>query len=164
MNPEPNTAAHAASPLWLKIPAVLAIVFCAALGLSIWRPDKAALAARYRDVARKALEQKDYAAALVASLRLLSFGEPSRNEALLEIAMARHGLGQTSEANDILAAVAPSDKPVYAPAHLYVARALIARGGYSREAETLIVAQLRNALALEPDSAEAKELLSRYQK
>jgi len=30
--------------------------------------------------------------------------------------------------------------------------------------EDLIVAQLRNVLALEPDSAEAKELLSRYQR
>ena len=169
MKPEPNPSAAAgpqrtAPGFWLKIPAVLAIAFCVVLGLSIWRPDSAALGMRYLEVARKALDQKDYPAAIVASSRLLSFGDPFRNEALFKLALAHQGLGQTADASNVLAMVAPSDKPVYAPAHLFVARTLIARGSRSREVEDLIVAQLRNVLALEPDSAEAKELLSRYQR
>lgn len=169
MKTEPNPSAASgqkrmASLLWLKIPAVLAIVFCTVLGLSIRRPDSAALGAHYRDVAQRALDQKDYPAALVASSRLLSFGEPFRNEALFKLVLAHQGLGQTADASNVLAMVAPSDKPVYAPAHLFVARALIARGSRSSEVENTIVAQLRNVLALEPDSTEAKELLSRYQR
>jgi hypothetical protein len=169
MKPQPNPAAAEdpkcpASPAWLKIPAVLAIVFCVALGLSIWHQDPAALSLRYRDIAQKALDQKDYPTALVAALRLLSFGESFRNESLFKLALAHQGLGQTSDASNLFEMVAPLDKPVYAPAHLFVARTLIARAGQSRQTEDLIVAQLRNVLILDPDSSEAKDLLSRLNK
>lgn len=139
-------------------------MFCVVLGVLIRCQDSAALGTRYRDITLNALDQKDYHTALVASSRLLSFGAPFRNESLFKLALAHQGLGQTADASNLLEMVAPSDKPVYAPAHLYVARSLIAAGSRSRQVEDLIVAQLRNILALEPDSAEAKELLSRYQR
>lgn len=154
-----------ASLPWLPIPAILAILFCVTLGLSIRKTNEPALSMRYQGISRNAIEQKDYPTALVASLRLLSFGERFRNEALFNLALAHQGLGQTSDAANLLAMVAPDDKPVFAPAHLYVARSLIARTtAPSRETEDRIVAQLRNALILDPDSTEARALLARFPK
>ncbi|MEI6492193.1 MAG: hypothetical protein WCO94_06570 [Verrucomicrobiota bacterium] len=169
MKSQPNPAAAEEQkcpppPAWLKLPAVLAILFCVALGFSIGHQDPSALSLHYRDIAQKALDQKDYPTALVAALRLLSFGESFRNESLFKLALAHQGLGQTSDASNLFEMIAPLDKPVYAPAHLFVARSLIARASRSRQTEDLIVAQLRNVLILDPDSVEAKELLSRLKK
>ena len=148
----------------LSHPTCLAILLCLVLGFSLLRSNPADLAPRYQALAQKSLDNKDYPTALVASLRLMGFGDQYRNDALFKLAQAKIGVGQTADASNILEMVAPIDKQVYAPAHLYVARALIASAGQSRRTEEMIVAQLRNVLALQPDSVEAKDLLARFQK
>jgi len=157
MNHPPDPSAS----FWIKLPAILAIVFCLALGFSFLRWNPAAMSLRYQGIAQKALDDKDYPTAIVAANRLLGFGGALRNEALFHLALASMGLGRAAEASSIMAMVAPTDRPVFAPAHLFVARTLMARAYRSQQEEQAIAAQLRNALALQPDSVEAKELLSR---
>jgi len=159
MSSSPN---HPAS-IWIKLPAILAIAFCLALGISFLRWSPSSMALRYQAIAQKALDQKDYQTAIVAASRLLSFGGESRNEALFKLALANLGLGRTADAAGILQIIAPPDRPVFAPAHLYVARTLLSRAYLSPEMKQAIAAQLENALRLEPDSIEAKELRDRLQ-
>ena len=166
MNHPPDPSAvteskRSSASFWIKLPAILAIVFCLALGFSFLRWNPAAMSLRYQGIAQKALDEKDYPAAVVATNRLLGFGGASRNDALFKLALAYRGLGRNIEASSIMEMVAPLDRPVFAPAHLFVARSLLGRSYRSQQVEQAIAAQLRNALALQPDSAEAKELLSR---
>jgi len=107
------------------------------------------------------VEEKDYPTALVAAGRLLSLGRESRNEALFLLARANLGVGHNAEVAGILQIVAPLNRPVFAPAHLFVARSLMARPNRSIEMDRVIETQLRNTLTLQPDSAEARELLAR---
>lgn len=156
------TPAPPRSPsVWIKIPAVLAIGFCLVMGIFFlaWNPEQ--MASRYRAIAQKALEEKDHPTALVAAGRLLHFGGDFRNEALLLLAQANLGTGRNAEASGILQVLAPLNKPVFAPAHLFVARTLMARPNRSVQMDRAIEAQLRNALTLDPESSEARELLSR---
>jgi len=162
---DPSTVMESKRPapsFWIKLPAILAIAFCLALGVSLlrWNPDIMSL--RYQAIAQKALDEKDYPAAIVAANRLLGFGGASRNDGLFLLALANLGSGRTAEASSIIDMVAPLDKPVFAPAHLFVARTLMARAYRSPQVERAIEAQLRNALALQPDSVEARELLARF--
>jgi hypothetical protein len=164
MNSSPPAVTNpAASSIWIKIPAILAIAFCLALGISFLRWNPATMALRYQAIAREALDRKDYPTAIVAASRLLSFGGESRNDALFKLALANLGLGRNAETSGIMQLIAPTDRPVYAPAHLFVARTLMARAYRPRQVEQAIAAQLENALTLEPDSREAKELRDRLQ-
>jgi|GEM_PF-3879088 len=163
-SPNPTAVTESNSPatsLWIKIPAVLAAVFCLALGFSLLRWNPATMSLRYRAIAQRALDEKDYPAAIMAATRLLSFGGASQNDALFLLALADQGSGRAAEASSIMEMVAPLDKPVFAPAHLFVARSLMASAYRSPQAEQAIAAQLRNVLALQPDSVEAKEMLAR---
>lgn len=164
MNSSPPAApVTTPAPVWLKIPAILAIAFCLALGISFLRWNPASIALRYRAIAQSALDRKDYPTAIVAASRLLSLGGESRNDALFKLALANLGLGRNAETSGILQIIAPVDRPVYAPAHLFIARTLMARAYRPLQVEQAIKAQLENALRLEPDSAEAKELRDRLQ-
>ena len=87
---------------WIRVPACLGILVCLALGFSILRPNSSGLVAHYQALAQKSLDDHDYATAAVASLRLMGFGEQYRNEALLQLAQAKIGLGQRAEAANLL--------------------------------------------------------------
>ena len=164
MNASPDTSSPAVSrppSFWIKLPAILAIVFCLVLGGSFlaWNPER--VSSRYRAIAQKAVDEKDFPTALVAAGRLLSFGGESRNEALFLLVQANLGAGHNAEAAGILQMIAPLNRPVFAPAHLFVARTLMARPNRSTQMDRAIETQLGNTLTLHPDSAEAKELLAR---
>ena len=149
--------------IWIKVPACLAMLLCLAMAVSILRPNSEGLALHYQSLAQKSLDDKNYPTAIVASWRLLGFGDPYRNDALFKLAQANLGLGQVGEATNLMEMVAPQDKPVYAPAHLFVARTLMERGSQTTFIRNAIDAQLRNALTLEPDSQEAKALFTKFQ-
>lgn len=164
MNASPDASSPADSrppSVWIKLPAILATVFCLVLGTTFLTWNPASVSSRYRVIAQKAVEEKDYPTALVAAGRLLSIGGESRNEALFLLVQANLGAGHNAEAAGILQMVAPLDQPVFAPAHLFVARSLMARPNRSMQMDRAIETQLRNTLILQPDSAEARELLSR---
>ena len=166
MKPSPNptavTESKAPAPsFWIKLPAILAIAFCLALGISFLRWNPAAMSLRYQAIAQNALDEKKYPTAIVAANRLLGFGGASRNDALFLLALANQGSGRAAEASSLMEMVAPLDKPVFAPAHLFVARTLMARTYRSPQVEQAIAAQLHNVLILQPDSVEARELLDR---
>lgn len=147
---------------WRDIPALVATVACIVFGfyLKHWSP--ASVRARYSDTAREALAARDFATARVACRRLLVLGSESRMQTLFDLAMALQGLGQGREASALLDMVAPFNRPVYAPAHLYVAKCLMTGTNKTIQTVKLAELQLKQVIALQPDSLEANEILGRH--
>ncbi len=146
---------------WMDVPAILglALVLVFLIALSLWNPER--VRRDYEVTAQAALDAGDAETALVAGQRLLSLGGESRNVAILVLAKAKLEMGRTADAWSLLSTVAPLDRPVFAPAHLFVAgRLLNSNPGKKRNFE--IGRQIENALTLEPLSVEAWELLSRF--
>ena len=77
------------------------------------------------------------------------------------LALARNGKGQAQEAPALLRLAAPLDKPGYAPAHLMAARSLLAGTNLTTTVFKEAEVHLKHALKLEPNSADANELLGR---
>ena len=145
--------------LWMSIPALVAVAagvgFC--LVLAIWT--SVATGARYSAVASRALAARDFQTARIASQRLLLSGAGTREQSLFQLALAKSGLGQAQEASALLNLAAPLDKPGYAPAHLLVARGLLAGTNQTGQAVKDAESHLNHALTLDPMLIEAKELL-----
>jgi len=146
---------------WLKVPAVAALVFCAlsAIFIAFWNPKT--VAARYETVATSALEAGDFRRALVAGQRLLEIAPDRRSSTILLLVRANLGIGDAREADGLLEIIAPLEKPVFAPAHLFAARSLLDLSSRSNQTDLAVLTQISHALALVPDSAEANQLLAR---
>ena len=144
--------------LWWSIPAVLTGLAWGVFGfmLAIWTPEDART--RYAIAATKALAARDFQTARIASQRLLLSGQ-SRAQDMFQLARAKIGLGQTEEASALLKLAAPLETPGYAPAHVLVARSLLAATNRTTQGIKQAEVHLQHALTLEPNSSEAHELL-----
>lgn len=146
---------------WLKVPAVVALAFCGISAVFIASWNAKAVAARYTTVANSAVEAGDFRLALVAGQRLLEIAPEQRSSTILLLVRANLGIGDTREADGLLEIVAPLEQPVFAPAHLLAARSLLNLSHRSKQTDDALLTQISHALALEPDSVEANQLLAR---
>lgn len=160
---KPTEPPPPAGAFWIRIPAVLAIALCLLAGACLLRWNPATIQLRYEGIAMRALEANDLATARVAGTRLLELGPGSRNFGLFALARTNFAIGHNEEAAGMIRQVAPLDRPVFAPAHLFVARSLMSRANPSPAIRAAILAHLHHALVLEPDSEEAKALLERFE-
>jgi len=142
---------------WKDAPALLAFLLGLAFIWAVFFWDPMVVRSHYGRVMNSAFGKGDYQTALVASQRLLALSPSWRNQTLFSMALAHQGLGHQDKALALLQEVAPADRPVFAPAHLYVANSLLRQPDASRRFLPLILAQFKQALALEPDSIEANE-------
>lgn len=147
--------------LWSALPALLASLALTATGtlclVARWpgrTPDY------YLTVARRALVEKDYETARVASQRLLQAGA-NKQLALFFLAMSFDGLGRKQDAAAVLSAVAPPGQPVYAPAHLYAAKSLLNHTNLTTPDLLLAETHLKHVLAIDPACTEADDILGR---
>lgn len=144
---------------WKDIPVLLAFLLGLGFVFVVMTWDPISVRARYVRYANQALASNDFPTVLVASQRLLNLDSAWRNQALFGLALAEQGLGDKAKAADILQQVAPPNRPVFATAHMYLAKSLLQRIGTAPELLPLIKAHLNQVLALEPESVEANELL-----
>ena len=123
----------------------------------------AELREHYHHLTRVSLATGQYEVARVACLRGLAneTNERARLEWLFYLAVAMNGLGHEQESADLLTAAAPLDHPGYAEAHLLAAQTFLNSTNLTQEKLKLSEQHLRNALASEPRSVEANELLGR---
>lgn len=142
-------------------PAIGALVCCAVLGAALlfWNPE--AVRERYRRHASGALSAGDAGTALIAANRLVSLGGPRRDEALLLLAQASRTAGNEHDAAAILDLIAPVDRPVSAPAHLFLAADILSRGNAASGDLRVAQRQAANALSLDPHSSRAALLMGR---
>ncbi len=147
--------------LWSALPALLAglvllatVVVC----LQAWGPLETRL--RYQYIVERALYDKEFERARVASLRLASLGTV-KDPYLYYLALSYKGLGRGNEADDLMSLVAPLSHPVFAPAHLRMALDLLTQTNAPAQALESAITHLKHTLSLEPKSLEANNLLGR---
>ena len=147
------------------LPALLAGLVLVVVLAMVWliRARPAGLRYHYNRLARMSLAAGDFEVARVASLRGLSgeTKERDRPEWLFYLAVAMNGLGHEQEAADLLTAAAPLDHPGYAQAHLLAAQTFLNTTNLTSEILRKAEQHLRSALALDPQSVDANELLGR---
>ncbi len=117
----------------------------------------------YHKVAIASLGSGHYEMARVASLRGLADARTDRDrlEWLYYLAVAMNGLGHQQEAADLLVAAAPLDRPGSVPAHLLAAQTFLNTTNITTNVLMNAEKHLRHALALDPKSVEANEMLGR---
>jgi tetratricopeptide (TPR) repeat protein len=145
--------------LWWGAPALLALLVWSLFAFLIagWTPLKART--DYNELSLKALRDGDYPTARIGFTRLVATGHEARAQNLFYLAFALAGLGQPQNATALIRLAAPSDKPSYGPAHLYVARSLLTSTNLTPQLIKEAELQLNQVLALEPRSTDAHELL-----
>lgn len=144
---------------WKDIPMLLALVgtACFAYAMIRWNPET--MKGRYSEAANTALGKGDAKRAIVACQRLMAIDPSMRLPSLFGMAVAYQSLGQFGRVAELMQVAAPSDKPGFAPAHLYYARLMLQQPNGLQTFFPAIKAQLDQVLAMDEDSVEAHEML-----
>lgn len=165
--------------LWLCLPALIALGVLLLTLILVLSQHTTELNSRYDRLVQFLLATHKFEEARVASLHGLAEvkDDREREQKLFYLALALDGLGQKQEAAQLMNVVAPLDHPGCADAHLMMARSLLSSTNLASdvlsgaplnatnattEALHKIERHLLNALALEPQSLEANELLGRF--
>lgn len=139
------------------IPSVLAGAAALALALHLWTTPEEQVISGYLTQASLRVQAKDYDTALVCYERLIQDSGP-QPDILYEQALALEAKGEKAQAAAILNQIAPLDRPGYLPAHLGLARVLLASN--DRTERTLKAIEQHVRYALEgPESVEANAFL-----
>ena len=176
MNPLPNPPPPRTSrrrlfqwqwkSFWLCLPTVLAVGFLVFIWLAVSsvRHKTVELDQYYRRLVGVSLATKHFEAARIACLRCLTTARTDRDRAdwMLYLAMALKGLGAQADADALLAAAAPLDHPGSPQAHLIVAQSLLSATNLNSPTLRLAEKHLLAAIALDPNSAPAGEMLGRF--
>ncbi len=154
------------SVLWLGLPrmaypAIGAIVLSASLGTLVFLWNSEQVRERYIRLTETALERGDAATALVGAARLLELPGESREASFFFLARAHLANGNAREANAILDWIAPSDKAVFAPAHLFVATRILEKASSDPSLLRLARRHALHALSLQPDAPDALRIFGR---
>ena len=152
--------------LWPSLPAILALslLVFGALAVFFIKHQQDGLQRRYLRQAGAALAAGNFEAARVACLRGLAAPRTERERAdwMFYLAVSLNGLGQTAEANGLLAAAAPLNHPGSPEGHVMVAQSLLNSTNLNPETLRMAERHLLNALAVDPKSLAANEMLGRF--
>ena len=129
------------------------------LGIAGWAQRSDAIETRYQHDAEVAMNASDFGTARVCYERLLQ-RSPNDTALLFGLAKSLQGLGQPTDAIQLLNRLAPVDAPGYAPAQLFVAEQIL---NASTDSKSLKLAEThaRRAVEADPASHEARALLDR---
>jgi len=165
--------------LWYGVPALLAGGLVLLVAILVLSQQTKELNARYDRLAKFLLATRNFEEAKVASLHGLADlkDDRARSQKLYYLALALNGLGRKQEAIQLMNEAAPLDRPGCLEAQLMIAQSLLSSTNVTSEAlrgmplnatneatETLRNAErhLLNALARDPQSLVANELLGRF--
>ncbi len=152
--------------LWRSVPALLAgILLLGLLGATV--AERSRMTQRrleYRRIAVAAIGGRDFERGRVACLRGLALAgdDQATLEWLFYLSAALNGLGRPTEAAALLATAAPVDHPGCIRAHLLTAQSLLSSSNLTLEMIRTAGKHLQNALALDPQSVEIKEMIGRF--
>ncbi len=141
------------------IPALATLIFVVYLILVIQATPRSELVAAYGEAANEAFADGDFQAATVYYERLSTL-DGERDETLARLAVTAQRLGDEDRVMVLLDRLAPLERPVHGPAHLWKAQLLLLR---PLDFETLVLAetQLLHALRADPNTPETHALLGR---
>lgn len=143
--------------LW-GLPAVAAVVACITLGAIVASRDRFSLAEKYVLAARVASENEDWSRAKLCFERALELGIRSP-QVLFDLAITAQRSGDESRKLAVLERIAPDDRAVYAPSHLWRATQLLSSPSVTKEIAALAEKHLRFAVELDPENQSAHAIL-----
>ena len=117
--------------------------------------------ARYREEARRAMIARDFETARVAFQRLMTLRNERFGEYTFNMALALAGLERTTESASLLGMMAPLNERGYPPAHMFLARTMLAQTNMNPTLLRTAEAHLLRVVAAEPNNLDAHELLGR---
>ena len=146
--------------LLLGLPALLALVLLGSYGLFLygWKPAHAE--ARTYNVARNAFQGQDFECARIAYQSLLRLGGKERQEYAYRLMLSQIRLGQDRDAALLALTLAPPNRLGYAPAHLLMARSMLAATNVTSTLAETAASHLERVLIADPSNQEAHDLLS----
>lgn len=147
-------------PRWFAaVPALVTIALVLLFGIAVWAQRSDATDARYQRDAETAMNARNFDTARVCYERLLQ-REPDDPALLLGLAKSLQGIGQTTDALQLLQRLAPADSPGYAPAQVFVTEQILYT---STDPQSLKLAEAhaRRAVEKDPNNSEARSLLDR---
>lgn len=148
------------SDLWLALPAMLCGLLIVVAIVFLLLQSHREVIARYRQQAAKARQDKDYAAARLCYERLVR-EDPADKQAMFDLAAVLAEMGQGQSALELLDRLAPLDATGFAPAHLALAKQLLAATQPSVESVHAAEQHLLRALEAQGELVEAHALLGR---
>ncbi|MCX6903464.1 MAG: hypothetical protein NTW03_08305, partial [Verrucomicrobia bacterium] len=112
--------------LLLGVPTLLATMLWLAVAVCLrtWTTDW--VNQHYSYMADQALAEADYGTARVACERVLQEQNTPASSVMFKLALALRGLGQANEASALVTSLAPLTGQGYPPAHLLLARSILA--------------------------------------
>ena len=138
--------------------AALAVILVLAVYVLGWKPARAEVGARA--AAERAVQAGDWATARVLYRSLMRLGGKQTQHYAHELMLAQFQLGQVREAVALALELAPTGSQGYAPAHLFVAKSLLAETNLQAAAQDVAINHLHQVLSAEPGNTEARDLLS----
>lgn len=117
--------------------------------------------ARYRTEAASAMNARDFETARVAYQRLMTLRNERFGEYTFNMALALAGLERTTESASLLGLMAPLNERGYPPAHMFLARTMLAQTNLNPTLLRTAEAHLLRVVAVEPNNLDAHEMLGR---
>ncbi len=148
--------------LLLGLPAVLIFAGVGYALLAAGTVDRTQLVRKYQDAAQVALERENHRAAILYLERLLQL-EAGGNDVVFDLARAAQKLHDYPRVASAMQLLAPEDRPVHAPSHLWQATTRLSRQPMSPEDIRVAEIHLRHALRLRPTDMQANQLMGELQ-
>jgi tetratricopeptide (TPR) repeat protein len=143
--------------LW-GLPAILIGAACIAWATVAASRDPFSLANRYVAAAQAASDAENWQKAKLCFERAIELGVRSP-QTLFDLAITAQRSGDESRKLAVLERIAPDDRAVYAPSHLWRATQLLSAPTVTKEVAALAEKHLRFAVELDPDNQSAHAIL-----
>lgn len=143
----------------LGMPSIVVLVLAGYIAIVAWKQPRSAITDRYDQQANRALEADDHRYARLCLERLIQLrGEDSQT--LMRLAEVYSAQQDQRRVAALMTRLAPRDRTTIPEAHLWRARALLARGELAPDEVLEVEQQLRNALRLRQRDPLVRSLLA----
>ena len=145
--------------LWLGLPALLACALWLVFAVLLLIRTGGRTEAKYTQAAKQAMYAQRYEEAGLAYERLLQMDKKPDPDHIFGLTSTLLARGQGDEAMALLASIAPLNGAGYAPAHLMLARIILATAASSPGVLPGAESHLKSVLQLEPRNLEVRVML-----
>ena len=140
------------------LPVILVAGAAAYIGIAAASLDRGQIVGKYQRAAKTAMVNQDFAAAMIYLERSIE-QQPGNNEALFDLARAAEQTHDYPRMTSAMRKLAPEDRPVHGPSHLWQATRLLTHAAVSPEHLRLAETHLLHALELRESTPLAHDLL-----
>ena len=140
------------------LPVILVACAAAYIGIAAANLDRGQIIGKYQRAAKAAMDDRDFSAAMLYLERSIE-QQPGNNEALFDLARAAEQTHDYPRMTSAMRKLAPEDRPVHGPSHLWQAARLLSQTPVTPEHLRLAETHLLYALDLRESTPLAHDLL-----